>query len=251
MVKPPRQPPRWDRPQPGHPRPPGAQRGTAPPGPISIPRLAEGAEEQGNEATRCLCSTSSRRKDFSRPSYPGRAARSALPALNALFRFTWSSALSPEPRALVHNLIATDHKAWLKEDSQALLTPSWVQIQAAHQCALTKADNPALPQDPPTDHGPGAAPPWLLCSGGGLKSGTVPRQHGDRCSTGCMSPGTPRDQPLGCPCPAATLLELLVRPQGTEPPLPTPAMTTGSVGQGEASRQALSQQDVGLERRNV
>lgn len=169
MVKPPRQPPRWDRPQPGHPRPPGAQRGTAPPGPISIPRLAEGAEEQGNEATRCLCSTSSRRKDFSRPSYPGRAARSALPALNALFRFTWSSALSPESRALVHNLIATDHKAWLKEDSQALLTPSWVQIQAAHQCALTKADNPALPQDPPTDHGPGAAPPWLLCSGGGFK----------------------------------------------------------------------------------
>lgn len=154
MVKPPRQPPRWDRPQPGHPRPPGAQRGTAPPGPISIPRLAEGAEEQGNEATPCLCSTSSRRKDFSRPSYPGRAARSALPALNALFRFTWSSASSPEPRALVHNLIATDHKAWLKEDSQALLTPSWVQNQAANQCALTKADNPALPQDPPTDHIP-------------------------------------------------------------------------------------------------
>lgn len=180
MVKFPRQPPRWDRPRPGHPQ---ALRGAQPPGPISIPRLAEGAEEQGNEATRCLCSTSSSRKDFSQPSYPGGAARSAFPALNALFRFTWSSASSPEPRALVHNLIATDHKAWLKEDSQALLTPSWVQNQAANQCALTKADNPALPQDPPTDpvpagsrlQGPGAAPPRLLCSRGGLKSRHSPQ----------------------------------------------------------------------------
>lgn len=75
--------------------------------------------------------------------------------LMALFQLTQRSASSPKPRALVHNLIATDHRAWLKKDGRALLTPSWVQNQAAHQSALTKAKTPALsslrvlPQHPP------------------------------------------------------------------------------------------------------
>lgn len=45
----------------------------------------------------------------------------------------------------MHNLIAPDHRAWVKEDGRALLTPSWVQNHAANQSALTKAEVLLLP----------------------------------------------------------------------------------------------------------
>ena len=38
----------------------------------------------------------------------------------ALFRLARRSASSPKPRARVHNLIATDRRAWLKEDGRVL-----------------------------------------------------------------------------------------------------------------------------------
>lgn len=65
----------------------------------------------------------------------GGAAAPVLPQhLTAPFQFVGRSAPSPKPRVLMHNLIATDHRAWLKEDGRALLTPWWVQNQAVLIC---------------------------------------------------------------------------------------------------------------------
>lgn len=84
-------------PRPPGPTTPGAQRGTAPPAPLhpQAGRRGRGARKRGRSVP--LLHQQQKEGFFTAFACSGRAARSALPALNALFRFTWRSASSPEP----------------------------------------------------------------------------------------------------------------------------------------------------------